>query len=77
MLDPNDLKTKVVDRGLWFFPSVTDIDDEWLPDFGPMHSTGLIKLMVARNFDKTRQYLWPIPSKEVIINRNLTQNPGY
>lgn len=77
MLDPNDLKTKVVDRGLWFFPSVTEIDDEWLPDFGPMHSTGLIKLMVARNFDKTRQYLWPIPSKEVIINRNLTQNPGY
>ena len=62
MLDPNDLKTKVVDRGLWFFPSVTEIDDEWLPDFRPMQATGLMKLMVERNFDKTRLYLWPIRS---------------
>lgn len=22
-------------------------------------------------------YLWPIPSKEVLINDNLTQNPNY
>lgn len=77
MLDPNDLKTKVVDKGLWFFPSVTEIDDEWLPDFSAMYNTGLIKLLVARNFDKNKQYLWPIPSKEIIINSNLQQNPGY
>jgi hypothetical protein len=42
-----------------------------------MHATGLIKILVARNFDATRQYLWPIPSKEIIINDNLVQNPGY
>lgn len=77
LLDPNPLKTKVVDKGLWFFPSVTEIDENWLPDFGPMHSTGLIKMLVERNFDKNRQYLWPIPSKEIIINPNLAQNPGY
>jgi hypothetical protein len=77
MLDPNDLKAQVVDQGLWFFPSVTEIDEDGLPDFGPMHATGLIKILVARNFDATRQYLWPIPSKEIIINDNLVQNPGY
>jgi len=77
LLDPNPLKTNVVDKGLWFFPTVTEIDENWLPDFGPMHSTGLIKMLVERNFDKNRQYLWPIPSKEIIINPNLAQNPGY
>ena len=24
-----------------------------------------------------RQYLWPIPAKELVINPNMTQNPGY
>ena len=77
MLDPADLRAKVVNQGLWFFPSVVEIDEEWLPDFGPMHATGLIKELVARNFDPSRQYLWPIPSKEILINDNLEQNPGY
>ena len=77
LLDPNPLKTQVVDQGLWFFPSVVDIDEEWLPDYSAMFATGKIKLLVARNFDKTRQYLWPIPSKEILINDNLVQNPGY
>ena len=77
LLDPNPLKTQVVDQGLWFFPSVVDIDEEWLPDYTAMFATGKIKLLVARNFDKTRQYLWPIPSKEILINDNLVQNPGY
>ncbi|MFY0255176.1 RagB/SusD family nutrient uptake outer membrane protein [Chitinophaga sp. 30R24] len=77
LLDPSPLKTEVVDKGLWFFPTVTDIDDEGLPNFAPMYATGKIKLLVERNFDKNRQYLWPIPSKEIIINKNLTQNPNY
>jgi hypothetical protein len=77
MLDPADLKAKVVDKNLWFFPGVPKIDENWLPDFSQMSSTGLIKVLVQRNFDKNRQYLWPIPSKEIIINKNLKQNPGY
>jgi hypothetical protein len=77
MLDPNDLKSKIVDQGLWFFPGIPEIDDEWLPDYSQMAATGLIKVLVERNFDKTRQYLWPIPSKEIIINKNLVQNPNY
>lgn len=76
ILDPKELKEKVVDQDLWFFPEVPVIDDDGLPDFGPMYNTGLIKLLVERNFDN-RQYLFPIPSKEILINKNLEQNPNY
>jgi starch-binding outer membrane protein, SusD/RagB family len=31
----------------------------------------------TRNFNPARDYLWPIPQKELDINSNLTQNPGY
>lgn len=77
LLDVTDLKKKVVDKGLWFFPETPEIDEDGVPDFKPMYDAGLIKLLVERNFDKTRQYLWPIPSKEVQINENLIQNTGY
>ncbi|HMR83024.1 MAG TPA: RagB/SusD family nutrient uptake outer membrane protein, partial [Niabella sp.] len=78
ILDPNDLKAKVVDKGLWFFPGIPEIDDEWLPDFTAMYNAGLIKVLVQRAFDKNRQYLWPVPTKEILINDNLKpQNPGY
>lgn len=77
LLDPADLQSKVVDKGLWFFPSVPQIDDDGLADFSAMANAKLIKLLVPRNFDKSKQYLWPIPSKERLINKNLTQNPNY
>ena len=31
----------------------------------------------TRYFDVSRDYLWPVPQKELDINENLTQNPGY
>ena len=77
MLDPAELKNKVVDAGLWFFPGIPDIDEDGVPDFSKMHQDGLIKLLVQRKFDAKRQYLWPIPTKEVLINENLGQNPNY
>ncbi|SHF71735.1 Starch-binding associating with outer membrane [Mariniphaga anaerophila] len=77
LLDVAELKDKVVDEGLWFFPGVPEIDENGIPDFEPMYENGLIKLLVERNFDESRQYLWPIPSKEIMINDNLKQNPGY
>jgi hypothetical protein len=77
MLDPVDLISKVVNPGLWFFPGTPEIDDDGIPDFAPMYNAGLIKLLAQRKFDVTRQYLWPIPSKEILINDKLTQNPNY
>lgn len=77
VLDPNDLKSKVVDKGLWFYSQTPEIDEDGLPDFSALYSAGTVKMLVERNFDKERQYLFPIPSKEVIINKNLIQNPNY
>lgn len=72
-----DLKDKVVSKGLWFFPEVPQIDEDGVADFEPMFEKGLIRLITTRKFDATKQYLWPIPSKEVKINPNLLQNPNY
>lgn len=32
---------------------------------------------VVRAFNPDRDYLWPIPQQERVLNPNLTQNPGY
>lgn len=32
---------------------------------------------VVRFFNPERDYLWPIPQQEIVLNPNLTQNPGY
>lgn len=77
MLDPEELIDKVVNTGLWFFPGIPDIDENGIADFSKMYNDGLIKILAQRKFDPNRQYLWPIPSKEVLINDNLTQNPNY
>lgn len=77
MLDVAELKEKVVDQDLWFFPGTPEIDDDGVADFAPMYNAGLIKLLNLKTFDANRQYLWPIPSKEILINNNLTQNPNY
>lgn len=77
MLYPTDLlKEKVVDQGLWFWPSTPEIDEDGIVDFSAMEAAGLIAPMSQRMWNN-RQYLWPIPTKEILINDNLIQNPGY
>lgn len=77
MLDPAELKERVVSQGGWFFPIIPKIDDDGSPNFSQLASMRLIKQLTNRKFDASRQYLWPIPTKEVLTNRNLNQNPGY
>ncbi|MDR3140676.1 MAG: RagB/SusD family nutrient uptake outer membrane protein [Tannerellaceae bacterium] len=77
MLDVAELKTNVYDKGLWFFAETPQIDEDGLADFAPLYQAGYAKLLTNRLFDASRQYLWPIPSKEIIINSNIQQNPGY
>ena len=76
LLDPQVLREKVINKGLWFLPGIPEIDEDGTPDFTSLYNEGLIKLLAARKFE-TRQYLWPIPTSEIIINDNLTQNTGY
>ena len=77
MLDPEDLREKLVNQGLWFWPLTPEVDEDGIANFQPMFDAGYCKILAVRNFDATRQYLWPIPSKEILVNDNLTQNPGY
>jgi hypothetical protein len=77
MLDVTELREKVVNPGLWFFPWTPEIDEDGSPDFSSLYNAGLIKLLSTRDFDASKQYLWPIPTSEILINENLDQNPGY
>jgi hypothetical protein len=77
MLDVKELREKVVNKGLWFFPGIPEIDEYGVANFDPMFEAGLIKLLGVHAFDESKQYLWPIPASEVEINPNITQNPGY
>jgi len=77
MIDPPELRAKIIEPGLWFFPEIPPIDEDGVPDFTHMYNSGYCKLMALRYFDKTKHYLWPIPSKEILINENIKQNPGY
>jgi hypothetical protein len=77
MLDVADLKEKVVSKGLWFFPEIPPVDEDGIADFQPMYEKGLIRILVTRKFDSPKHYLWPIPTTEIVINENMTQNPGY
>ena len=37
----------------------------------------LLEASSFRTFDATKNYLWPVPTKEIALNANLTQNPGW
>lgn len=70
------LRENVTDKGYWFWGMVPDIDENGIADFSKLEKAGLIVSLSQRAFD-VRQYLWPIPTKEILINNNIKQNPGY
>jgi len=37
----------------------------------------LFKIISVNTFDPAKNYLWPIPQKEIDVNKNLKQNSGY
>ncbi len=77
LLDPAPLKENIITKGLWFFPMTPDVDENGIANLAPMYEAGLAKRLAIRTFDASKQYLWPLPSKEILINDNLVQNPGY
>lgn len=77
MLYPTDLLIKeITSKGEWFWPYAPVIDENGLPDFSNLEKAGKIRPVVQRGWSD-RQYLWPIPTNEVLINENMKQNPGY
>ncbi len=65
----------VQNRAKWPFPGVTPIDEDGIADYSVFGND--VKIVAQRSFDKSRQYLWPIPALERRVNPNLTQNPNY
>jgi len=76
LLDPADLIQKVVKPGKWFLPTAPTIDNDGVADFTTFYSQGLVKRVTLRKFDASKQYLWPLPSTEVLTS-GLKQNPNY
>ncbi len=62
-------------RSKWPFPGVTPIDSDGIADYSGFGND--VKIVAQRSFDKSRQYLWPIPDVERRVNPKITQNPGY
>jgi len=60
----------------WFWAFTPVIDENGLPDFSEMERQGKVNTLSERNWDD-RQYLWPIPTTDLQINENMTNNPGY
>ncbi|MES2005432.1 MAG: RagB/SusD family nutrient uptake outer membrane protein [Bacteroidota bacterium] len=62
-------------RAKWPFPGVTPLDADGIADYSVFGAD--VKQLVTRQFDKTKQYLWPIPAVEIRVNSTITQNPNY
>lgn len=76
LLDNAGLK-KLCDDGNWFFAYVPEINEDGIADFSRLYEDGLCKIISKRNFDASKNYLWPIPSQEVLTNPFLGQNDNY
>ena len=63
------------DRKKWPFPGTPTIAENGIPEYTSMLND--CKILGERSFNKERQYLWPIPSSELLVNSNLNQNPNY
>jgi starch-binding outer membrane protein, SusD/RagB family len=56
---------------------VPDIDENGIANLSNMVSAGYIVVASERKFDATRDYLWPVPDSDRLINSNLDQNPKW
>ncbi len=56
---------------------VPEIDENGIADLSFMVEKGYIVVASERKFNKDRDYLWPIPASDRLINENLTQNPNW
>ena len=69
---------KYLDDGNWFWPITPKIDEDGIADFSEFVDKGLCDIMSDPIWpEDNHMYLWPIPTADILINENLTQNPGY
>lgn len=75
-LQASDLLNNVVKKDLWFWGMTPQVDEDGLVDFAALANAGLCALGAKRVFPD-RQYLWPIPTRDMTLCPNLKNNPGY
>ncbi|MCF0167138.1 MAG: RagB/SusD family nutrient uptake outer membrane protein [Bacteroidales bacterium] len=56
---------------------IPPIDENGIADLKGMCDAGYIVKAADRKFNPDRDYLWPIPESDILVDSNLVQNPGY
>jgi len=56
---------------------VPEIDENGIADLSNMVTAGYIVVASERSFEAERDYLWPVPDADRLINENLDQNPNW
>ena len=56
---------------------VPQIDEDGIADLKYMVDAGYIVVATERKFDEERDYLWPVPAADILVNSNLSQNPKW
>ena len=65
------------DNGNFPVGGVPAIDENGIPDLSEMEANGYIVKFYQMQFDAKKNYLWPIPADDILVNPKLTQNPEY
>lgn len=64
-----------IPRGL--LASAPAIDENGSPSYDNVSNKDQMRIIEVRQFDKNKNYLWPIPRIEIDVNDKLIQNLGY
>lgn len=56
---------------------IPQIDENGIADLKYMEQAGYIVVASERKFNPQRDYLWPVPDADRMINENLDQNPNW
>lgn len=65
------------DEGNYPIGGIPTIDENGLPDLSNMEKAGYIVTFYKMGFEAPKNYLWPIPANDILVNPALTQNTGY
>ncbi|SFG25640.1 RagB/SusD family nutrient uptake outer membrane protein [Prevotella sp. KH2C16] len=76
LMDPQKELTDVVNKGNWFWGMTPQIDEDGLADFSALFNASLCTTGAKRQFP-SREMLWPVPTHDMELCPNLTNNPGY
>lgn len=65
------------DDGNYPIGGIPSIDQDGIPDISAMETKGYITTFFKMSFDANKNYVWPIPANDILVNADLIQNKGY